>query len=65
MNHKLWAFAIYSVLYEAIIWSVFGYGIFVNGHSGWWALLAVFMSGAQLRPKHFGLPWGGWWPEKS
>ena len=49
------AFAVYSVCYEAIIWGVFGYGVFVLGFSGWWILLAVVLSGAQCKPKHFGI----------
>ena len=48
-------FAIYSVLYESIIWGIFGYAVFWQGHSGWWLVLAVFMSGCQLKPKHFGI----------
>lgn len=55
MNHKVWAFAIYSVFYEAIIWGVFGYAVFILGHSGWWFVLAAVLSGCQLRPGHFGI----------
>lgn len=55
MNQKLWAFAIYSVLYEALIFGLFGYAVFWQGHSGWWMVLAVAMSMCQLKPKHFGM----------
>jgi len=55
MIYRIWAFAIYSILYEAIIWGVFGYAVFVLGHTGWWLLLAVILSGAQLKPRHFGI----------
>lgn len=48
-------FAIYSILYEAIIWGIFGWAVFVNGRSGWWVLVAIICSGAQLKPKHFGI----------
>lgn len=48
-------FAIYSVLFEIIIWGLFGWAVFVKGYSGWWMLLAVLMSGSQLKPKHFGI----------
>ena len=54
----LWAiivFAIYSVLYEAIIWGIFGWAVFIDGNSGWWILVAIICSGAQLKPKHFGI----------
>jgi hypothetical protein len=55
MNQRIWAFAVYSILFEAIIWGVFGYAVFILGHSGWWMALAAVISGAQLRPKHFGI----------
>lgn len=51
-------FAAYSVAYEAIIWGVFGYAIFWQGHSGWWVLVALLLSGSQLKPKHFGIKSG-------
>ncbi|MEX3690801.1 hypothetical protein AB3X91_11850 [Paraburkholderia sp. BR14263] len=52
---KVIAFAIYSIFFEAIVWGIFGYAVFWQGHSGWWALLAVFVSSRQMRPKHFGI----------
>lgn len=52
---KFYAFAAYSVFFEAIIWLPFCYAVFALGHSGWWFFLAVFMSNCQLRPKHFGI----------
>ena len=52
---KVWAFAAYSICYEAIIWGLFGWAVFWQGYSGWWMLLAVVLSGAQLKPKHFGI----------
>lgn len=48
-------FAIYSIIYEAIIWGIFGYAVFVKDRSGWWVLVAIMCSGAQLKPKHFGM----------
>ena len=52
---RIIVFAIYSIIYEAIIWGIFGWAVFVNGRSGWWLLVAIFCSGAQLKPKHFGI----------
>lgn len=49
-------FAIYSILYEAIIWGIFGYAVFVKDRSGWWVLVAIMCSEAQLKPKHFDIP---------
>ena len=54
---KLVVFAIYTVIYEGIIWGIFSYAIFMIGESGWWMILAVVMSSSQLKPKHFGLPY--------
>jgi len=53
MNY--WAFAVYTVIFEAMIWGVFGYAVFIQGHSGWWILVAIIISGAQLKPKHFNI----------
>lgn len=48
-------FALYSILYEAIVWGLFGWAVFVKDRSGWWVLVALMLSGAQLKPKHFGI----------
>lgn len=53
---RIIVFAIYSIIYEAIIWGIFGWAVFVNGCSGWWVLVAIYSSSAQLKPKHFGIP---------
>lgn len=50
---KYWAFAVYSVLYELVIWGIFGYAVFIQGHSGWWMVLAVVMSASQMTPAYF------------
>jgi len=55
MNSRVWAFAVYSVLFEAIVWGLFGWAIFWQGRSGWWVLVALMLSCAQLKPKHFGI----------
>jgi hypothetical protein len=52
---RIIVFGIYSVLYEAIIWGIFGWAVFAKGHSGWWILLATIISGEQFKPKHFGI----------
>lgn len=48
-------FAIYSVLYEFLIWGIFGYAVFIKEYSGWWIFVAVLASASQLKPKHFGI----------
>jgi len=55
MNARVWAFAVYSVLFEAIVWGLFGWAVFWQGRSGWWVLVALMLSGAQLKSKHFGI----------
>lgn len=52
---KYYAFALYSVLYESLIWLGFGYVVFILGHSAWWLAFALFMSFSQLKPRHFGI----------
>ena len=49
-------FAVYSILYEIIIWGLFGWAVFVRGESGWWILAAAYLSCSQLKPRHFGIP---------
>jgi len=53
--NNIWAFVVYSILYEAIIWGIFGWAVFFNGHSGWWILVAMLMSSSQLQPRNFGI----------
>jgi len=52
---KYWAFAVYSIIFESIVWGIFGWAVFIDNHSGWWMLLALLISGAQLKPKHFNI----------
>lgn len=49
-------FAIYSIFYEAIIWGIFGWAVFVKDRSAWWVLVAIMCSASQLKPRHFGIP---------
>lgn len=55
MNTRIWIFAVYSIIFESIIWGLFGWAVFWRGESGWWLLLATFMSSCQLKPRHFGI----------
>ncbi len=50
---KVFFFMIYSVLYELIIWSTFLFLIVILNWSAWTILLAILMSGAQLKAKSF------------
>lgn len=53
---RVTVFAIYSICYEAIIWGIFGWAVFIQGFSGWWMALAILASSAQMKPRHFGIP---------
>ena len=55
MTARVWAFAIYSICYEAIVWGIFGYAVFIQDRSAWWIVVAIFISGCQLKPKWFGI----------
>lgn len=48
-------FAVYSILFESIVWGIFGYAVFWKDHSGWWIVVAFIVSGSQLKPRHFGI----------
>ncbi len=62
---RIASFAAYSVCYEAIIWGVFGYAVFWKNHSGWWILVAMLLSGQQLKPRHFGIEQPKPWEDKE
>lgn len=49
-------FAIYTICFEAIVWGIFGWAVFIQGFSGWWMLLAIALSSSQMKPQHFGIP---------
>ena len=53
--YKYILFTVYTLVYECIVWGLFGWAVFIKGYSGWWLLLAVYMSGNQLKPRHFGI----------
>ena len=51
-------FLIYSLVYNITIWGIFGYAVFILNRSGWWMILACFLSILQLRPSNFGISEG-------
>jgi hypothetical protein len=55
MKTRIWAFVIYSIFFEAIVWGLFGYVVFWKGYSGWWIVLALAISAAQIKPSDFGI----------
>lgn len=44
-------YLIYIIIWESMIFGGFAYIVFGLGYSGWWMLLAVFMSGVAYKPK--------------
>lgn len=41
----------YILIYEGLIWGLFGYAVFSMGASGWWFLLAVLASSGAYSPE--------------
>jgi len=54
---KLTLFLIYTIIYESLIWGLVASAIYYLNWNEWTVLVGVIMSGAQLKPKHFGLPY--------
>ena len=52
---KLVIFLLYTIIYETMIWGLFLYLIIYENWNEWTIIVAIMMSGAQLKPKHFGL----------
>lgn len=52
---KLIIFVIYTILYETLIWGMVAGAIYYLKWNEWTVLVGIIMSGAQLKPNHFGL----------
>ncbi len=52
---KLTLFVIYTILWESLIWIGVVYLVYFMSASAWLFLLALMMSGAQFKPRHFGI----------
>jgi hypothetical protein len=52
---KLLLFFTYTVLYEGFIWGMVVGAIYYLHWNEWTVIVGIIMSGAQLKPKHFGL----------
>ena len=44
-------YLIYIIIWEAMVFGGFGYVIFGLGKSGWWMLLALYMSMSAYKPE--------------
>jgi len=53
--YKITLFFLYSIIYECLIWGLTASAIYYLNWSEWTVLVGIIMSGAQLKPKHFGL----------
>jgi hypothetical protein len=42
---------IYVIIYQALVLGGTGYAVFGLGHSGWWFLLAYFLSTEMPKPQ--------------
>ena len=54
---KLILFTLYTILYEGMVWGGFVWLVIISDGSAWWFLAALILSGVQLGPKYFGLPY--------
>lgn len=52
---KLILFLIYTIFYELLVWCLVVGAIYFLNWNEWTVLVGIFMSSAQLKPKHFGL----------
>lgn len=57
MNWKAFTLAVTYLIY-IIIWDCgliagCSYLVFYKGHSGWWFLLAIYLAGSCMKPKHW------------
>ena len=50
---KYLTYLIYIIIYETLVVGGCAYAVFVLGHSGWWFLLAVAMSGSAYSPERW------------
>jgi hypothetical protein len=46
-------YLIYIIIWESMVLGGFGYVVFGLGKSGWWMLLAVFMSSSAYKPENW------------
>jgi hypothetical protein len=46
-------YLIYIIIWETMVLGGFGYVIFGLGKSGWWMLLAVYMSASAYKPENW------------
>lgn len=49
----LWAFVVYTLLWEALIWGGGMWVIVTQGWSPWWVVFLLFVSAAQFKPDTF------------
>ena len=52
---KLSLFFLYTLVYEVLIWGLFLYLIAYQNWNEWTVIVAMIMSGSQLKPRNFGL----------
>lgn len=54
---KILSYVVYILAFETLVLAGCGYAVFVQGHSGWWFLLAVIVSGAAYPPERWSSLW--------
>lgn len=54
---RVLTFLIYTILWQGLTLGGCGYAVFVRGYSGWWFVLAMFLSGNQYGPENWAKLW--------
>jgi len=46
-------YVLYIILFETLILGGCGYAVFVLGYSGWWFVLAMYLSCSAYKPEYY------------
>ncbi len=50
---KYITFLLYTIAWQGFVWGAFWVAVMERGHSGWWLLLAILLSGCQYPPQRW------------
>lgn len=55
MTSRIWAFTVYTICMQSLLWIPPSLAVFVGGYSGWWMAVPILLSGSQFKPARFGI----------
>lgn len=55
MNSRVWAFLIYTIAMQSMLWIPVSIAVFFRDYSGWWMAMPIMLSGLQWKPARFGI----------